>query len=393
MYYTFIQQVLQLKPQPASHPTGNYSHERKCMARESIKIECAALDICDNDIVLRGIISPDSMNLLKFGDYQREAISSTKIEDLVKAFENGEHVPDIEIGVRGGNYRSHEDGSVFYLQDDAYVIDGKQRITSAMRLIARNTEKLPHLGATIYFNTTEEWERKRFKILNVNRTKVSVNVLIRNMRYEIPVVEMLYNLALDYSFVLQKRVSWSQNMQRGELITALSFLRVVGSLHSYFGSTRSSDSQELAKGVQTVMTKIGRTTMRDNIKTFFDIVDRCWGIRLVAFRDQSAWLRTTFLCCLADIFASYDTFWQGNRLSVDAQTERKLKTFPVHDPNIVKLASASGMSKEFLYDQILKYINSGRRTHRLEKPRIKKEHSFHSDAEPIEQQEPALADE
>ena len=83
----------------------------------SIKVCNAALDQSPSgDIVLRGVIHPDSLSGLRVASYQREVLPITSLSRLIKAIKAGTTLPDIELGMRGQKYI--ERGGCFHLQDD-----------------------------------------------------------------------------------------------------------------------------------------------------------------------------------------------------------------------------------------------------------------------------------
>jgi hypothetical protein len=332
--------------------------------RQSVKITNAALDETpDGKIILRGIIDPTSYDQLQTGPYQREILPLAKIVQLVKALKTG-RVPDVELGLRGGNFQER-DGN-FYLSDDVFIIDGLQRITSGRQLLREGGDIKPHIGATIHFNTTEAWERDRFRILNLDRTRLSPNVLLRNLKEENEALSVLYQLTMhERAFLMCGKVLWDQRMRREHLIGALGFLRVLGILHSHLGPTRSSEHNELAKGLNTVMKTIGRTNLRENVKAYWDILDQCWGIRTIAYKEGAAYLKAGFLWCLAELLSGHENFWRGNRLFVEAKTMRKIKLFPLTDPHVKELAGAGGQARNILLTMMVDHINSGRREGRL----------------------------
>ncbi|HJV32969.1 MAG TPA: hypothetical protein VJ694_02990, partial [Patescibacteria group bacterium] len=232
--------------------------------RTSIKITCAAMDEGeDGGIVIRGVIDPDSLDHLKVADYQREILPQSKIQALVKAYEAGDRVPDIELGMRGGSYRELAESRTFYLQDPTFIIDGLQRITAGKVLMQNGSGKKPHIGVLVHTCTSEEWERERFRILNAQRTKLSPNVLLRNRRHDSQAVDCLFHLTQDKSFVMQGRVSWNQRKQREHLIDAMVFIKVVGALHSHLGPGLSASVDHLAGGLDKTMATVGRTVLRD----------------------------------------------------------------------------------------------------------------------------------
>lgn len=339
--------------------------------RESTKVSSAALDDWENTIVLRGVLSPESLTSLKVGPYQREILPISKIKDLVEAFNKGS-VPDVDLGMRGGNYLE-KDGA-FYLQDDVYIIDGLQRITAAKEVVRAG--KTPRLGAVVHFNTNENWERDRFRILNTMNTKLSPNVLIRNMAGEYEFVSMIMSLTKDRSFIMANRVCWNQRMKRDELISGYTFLKAASMLHSRFGPTRSMRFSDMIPGMQKVQDKIGRLTVRDNIRSFWELVDDCFKVKTVTFKDGAIALRGGFLICLASILSEHANFWRDSKLFVERDLKKKISLFPINDPEVVRLAgNSSGASGDILYQLFIRHINSGKRTKKLVPSRrnIKKE--------------------
>ncbi|MBI2410058.1 hypothetical protein HYV30_03395 [Candidatus Kaiserbacteria bacterium] len=297
---------------------------------------------------------------MKSAPYQREVLPLVQISKLIEAFKSGS-VPDIDLGMRGHTVAERE--GTFILKDDVYIVDGLQRVTAGLQFIQAGG--VPRLGATVHFGTTEEWERERFKILNVDRIPLSPNVLLRNLREKISVIETLYNLSMEPTFTMGRRICWDQRQNRNHLISALMFIKTVGVLHSYFGPGRSHKLHELARSMQTTMEKVGRNTLRANVVIFFDLVDECWGIKKVVFREGAVWLRGTFLWALADILALHENFWRGDRLFVDADLTAKIRLFPVTDPTVAQLSSSGGKARDMLRAMLVDHINAGKRTKRL----------------------------
>jgi len=335
---------------------------RKTMS-ENVKIFNAALDESEGkELILRGSVDPQSLRLIKSGPYQREVLPLGTINKIAAAFRNGGSVPDIDLGVRGGDF--DDKGDVVILKGDVYVIDGLQRMTAALSVLQEG--KIPRLGATVHFNTTETSERDRFRILNAERTKLSPNVLLRNLKETMPVIDTMYNMTMfEKGFPLHQRITWDQRMKRQDLIPALTFLKVVGVMHSHVSAGKFTSLDELARAVQVQMDKVGRNIFRDNIKEFYELVDRCWGIRKVVYKDPAIWLRGAFLSVLAQIFSDHSVFWRENRFFVEKDLERKIQTFSIHDPSVISLASANGKASDLLYAMFVDHINSGKRTRRL----------------------------
>jgi len=328
-----------------------------------VRIINAALDETqEGQIILRGLIDPPSLNDLKRPDYQREILARRTIDDLIAALKSGNsRVPDVELAVRSGNFESGGKNQ-FVLRDEVWIIDGLQRVSAGRQFLMEGGR--PLIGAAINFNTTEKWERERFEVLNRKRTRLSPNIHIRNRATECPAIMMIYQLCQDDSFVLAGRISWGQNMQRNELLTACTYMKTVCRLHSQFGAGKSVSIDALWVSLPPMMQAVGRGPMRENIKTFFALLDACWGVRSVVYKDRATHLRGGFLLALAEVLADHATFWRGNHLTVDSDTQRKIGQFPLRDPSIAARCSAASHSS-LLYRDIVDHINSGRRTNKL----------------------------
>lgn len=330
--------------------------------KQSVKVIHGALDEEGKEIILRGVICNDSLPLLQTDEYQREVLPQTRIRDLAEAFTTGS-VPDIELGMRGERMQERE--GIIYLQDPVYIIDGLQRVTAAKFLLQQGGS--PHLGATIHFDTTFDTERERFRILNMERTKLSPNVHLRNFKTDFAVVDMMYNLTFDRGFVLARQVCWAQRMKREDLLTATILMKVSGRLHARFGPGRCTNVPDLVRAMNTTMEKVGRNIFRENVRVFYEIVDTCWGLRNITFKEGATQLRANFLECLAEVFSMHKVFWTGNRLTVPRDMVKKLQSFPIADPTVKQLASASSQARRMLYQLIVDHINKGKRTRRIEK--------------------------
>ena len=336
----------------------------------SIKVIHGALDETpQGEIILRGIINADNLHLIQVDDYQREVLPLTTITEIMKALETGT-VPDIELAMRGGRCIDREES--YYLQDDVYVVDGLQRVTAGLELLKKGL--IPRIGAVIHFNTTRDWEKERFRILNLCRTKLNSNVVVRNLKDGNEAVDLLYRLSLDKNFVLGGRVCWKQRMQRDELLTAVTFLKVVARLHGHVVTgTRNSNLEQIADALVRLIEIAGPNVFRDNVKAFFDLVDQAWGVKRIAFKEGASYIRSSFLMCLASLLSDHYDFWgrgQGNgnsehRLFIEKTILNKFHLFPVSDPQVVTLAGSSGKSRDMLYMLMLQHINSGKRTRRL----------------------------
>lgn len=338
----------------------------------SIRIVHGALDEVkesSSGIILRGIVLPESLHKLLRDDYQREAQPLSSQWRILDALNKGEPLPDIELGMRGQGFKTEKDGS-FTLLDPVYIIDGLQRVTTAIHFLGQGGDKAVRMGATVHFDTNKEWERRRFHILNTNRLKVSPNVILRNKREESSTIAMIYNLTVnDRPFVLHGRVSWTQRMNKGELVTALTFAKVIGILHSHKAPTQRVAIEELVPALDKALQVFGIQAMRENIRTFFSLIDECWGIKRVQYKEGAIYMRGSFLYVLAKLISDHHDFWkrdpQERKLFVDADLKRKISQFPTNDPQIMNLAGSGGKSREILYILLRDHINRGKTTKRL----------------------------
>lgn len=313
-------------------------------------------------VVLNGRIDQDTLRFLKVDqEYQRPLGNRADVFDALKA---GVVVPSIEVGIRGEDFETDEDD--FIIKAPAYIIDGWQRVGTALRILEGSPNTPIRMFATCHFGTDSLWERHRFTDLNKNVKRVSPNLHLRNMRDTNPAVLTLYGLCHNTrDFPLYRKVCWSQNMGRGELITALQMLRVSSRLHRHIGRAHGETVPAMAASIANAAETISLNLFRSNVKAFFVLIDECWPINLIEYRKQAPQIKNTFMFELARLFSLHTDFWRGNKLFFDASTRQKLSKFPVNDPHVKQLASSGGPARHILYDLLLRHMNSGRRINRL----------------------------
>jgi len=320
-------------------------------------------------IILRGSIDLGTLANLKRNDYQRDRFSAAELKKLTAAIEAGKPVLDIELGMRGQGFMERE--NTFYLRDPVYIIDGLQRATATALVLERNPNARIQLGARIHFDTTLEWEREWFEALNTNQRKLSPNKLLANKRSDSDAIATLYGLAAnEKAFPLYQRVQWGQAASRSDLITGLTLLKVAGRLHSHKSAGKSVSWKELVPALDRSITIVGMQNFRENVRTFFELIEECWGIRSILHKESAAYLRGPFLDMLAQMLSDHTDFWrtdaQERKLVIEPSLRRKIAQFPIRtDRTIISLASASGKSREHLYQLLRDHINSGKRTKRL----------------------------
>jgi hypothetical protein len=328
----------------------------------SVRLTNYALDETPEGIVLRGVLDLSTLSEILVDKYQREVIPQVgRKRSIIAAMRAGARVPDVELGMRGDHF--DVEGDYICLLDPTFVVDGLQRISSAKVVYADGTAQ-PHIGATIHFDTTEDWERLRFKTLNQDRARIHTNILLRNKEAESPAIAvLLYLCKTDKTFVMNGRVCWNQQMSKGELITAVTLTKVIGRLLIHLGPTGNSEVDLLAAGLDTTMAKITKAAFRDNVKLFFDILDRMYGVKRVTYTRGAVYMRGTFLLALAKLLSNHTDFWKDDkRLTIEPSLLRKLGSFPVTDPQVIQLASSSGKAIDMLYLLMVEHINSGKST-------------------------------
>jgi hypothetical protein len=155
----------------------------------------------------------------------------------------------------------------------------------------------------------------------------------------------------------------------GELISAATYVKTVARLHAHLGPGSGSQVDRIASGLQQILEATGKGTFAENVKTFFDVIDKAWGVQRISFREGAVYLRANFLFTLARVFSNHTDFWKEKRLFVNADLIRKLQGFPCRDPHVQSLATSAGTAGEILYQLIVEHLNKGKSTRRLT-PRI-----------------------
>lgn len=315
-------------------------------------------------IVLNGRLDPATLHHLKVdSEYQRPLGDRA---DIFEALKNGTIVPNVDIGVRGQDFDI--DGEDFIIKSPAFIIDGWQRIGTARKLLDLIPDHPIRIFATLHFGTDALWERHRFTELNKNVKRVSPNLHLRNMRDSNEAVLTLFGLSFNTrDFALYKRVSWSQNMARGELMPALQLAKVAMRLHSHQAAVSNASVEGVSASLRRVIANIGLQHFRKNVSTFFEIVDECWDIRTIEMRHATPQIKATFLMTLARVFSGHIDFWDpGDRVFfVAADMRRKLAKFPLQDPHVKNLCGAPGAAQNILYEMLCRHIDSGKRTGHL----------------------------
>src|SRR5882724_7533472 len=336
----------------------------------AVRLQNAALDDKDKDtIVAHGWLDLSALLELRVGDYQREVLEThkSKKSKLFTAIENGERIPDITLGMRGQRFTTR--AGTFYLEDDVYIIDGLQRVSNLRKFAVQYPDRIDEIriGAEVRFNTTRESEKALFTAMNLNRTAMSPNVILRNAREESNGLLTLFGLSHnDPSFVLYNRVCWNQKMSRNELLTALNYCKSAIALHRGITAAGPTTSVTFIPPLLArVADEISIQVTRDNIYRFYEVIDEVWGIKGVKYVDLTTHLRANFLNMVAKLFTLHENFWDRTRLVIDAKQRQKLKSFPITDPSIQKLSAGGGAAADLLYRLMVDHMNKGQKINRL----------------------------
>lgn len=326
------------------------------------------------DIIAVGFLDVDSMSELKVDDYQREFLGSvggkgggTKI---AQAVEGGVRLPSVVIGMRGQRFSSR--GDTMYLEDPCYIVDGLQRIFTIRQYAQKHLTKAAGLriGAEVRFNTNKDSEKILFHALNAFRTSMSGNIMLRNKKDDNKAIKVLHDLSFkDTRSPLFKKVQWAQRMARGELFTAIALVRVLSTLHA----TDSSGIASVARGnvdqssaaLLKQMEKIGDNLFRDNVVSFFSVLDDAFDTSHIEFREKATVIKGNFMLALAQMLAEHQNFWHGRRLVVASVFRKQLSKFPVKDGEVMRLAGAGNMAIPLLYDILIRHMNKGKSVNKL----------------------------
>lgn len=317
-----------------------------------------------HSIVLSGRIDQNTLRFLNVDkEYQRTLDDRADIFDALKS---GVVVPNLVIGVRGTDYE--RDGDDYIIRSPCYIVDGWQRVGTALRLLELIPNHVVRMFGSFHFGTDQLWEGQHFTALNKNIKRVSPNLHMRNMRDGNDAILTLYGLSFNTrDFPLYKRICWAQNMARGDLVTATVAATCILMLHSHHVAMGARRVDDIASGLMTAASAVSLPTFRQNITTFFSIIDECWNFRAIEFRSRAPYIKGSFLNVLARVFSNHPVFWidGGRKLFVDADDRRKLGKFRVNDPHIANLCGSQGAANKLLYEMLVRHFDSGRRTQRL----------------------------
>ena len=331
-----------------------------------VKLQTASLDERSGEIIAHGWLDIEALEQLRVGDYQREILENPRggrRSSLRVAIENGERLPDIMLGMRGEKYTQR--GNAMVLENDIFIVDGLQRVSALRKHAADHPEDAKNIliGAEVRFNTNRDSETALFTALNVHRKAMSPSVILRNARNNSNGIATLYGLSMhDKSCAMLGKVCWDQQMHRGELCTALAFAKVCITLHRHMapGGRHVSTLRLIPTTADNMANAAGLQNFRGNIVTFLDAVDEAWGLRGIKYTDKATQTRLNFMIQLAAMISDHEDFWNGKKLAIDAAQKAKLKSFPIDDPTIIRLAGSGPSAGILLYRLFIDHMNKGK---------------------------------
>jgi hypothetical protein len=320
--------------------------------------------------VIRGELEPETLADLETDWYQRGKVNPKKIKELMDGIENNsDNIPDLTLGMRGTKYEIANDGVI--LHDPVFIIDGLQRWTASMLLMERPVKFLPYLGIKAFVPSDINFELGMFRDLNSKRTSMSASVLLRNEKEYSRVAATLWGLSQDEKFALNGRVAWDQQVDKtmnGQLIRGIVLLDVIFRLHSHVDTVVFQRGNVIKRiyALEKNIDAIGLQRARENLTTFFNIIDECWGITGAQLRYNETFLTQGWLMALAKLLSDHREFWRDDLdLQVPANHMRDLKRIKWSDPKLEMLARGNATSQEHLKSAFLDIMNKGKSTGRL----------------------------
>jgi hypothetical protein len=347
-----------LSKSTAKKPMG--LSEPESSAPRYVRIINPSLDEENGDIIMRGRIDMATIEAIKIDStYQRQELKPKIVDDIMNAFLQGQRVPDGILGMRGNKIKDLPDGSCALL-DPTFAVDGQQRRAGFMRCMEGGGE--PRWGAQIYFDTNRDMERDMFEVYNSKQNKVSPGVLIRNRADTVPFVAMMLAMCeKDIRFPLANKVKWDQYLKVGHVISGTSLVKSIGYMHSHLGVREGRAALGVIYDLQAVYDKIGRNTIRENIRTFYQLVDSCWNINQIELKG-AMFLRCTFLNTMCKLISDHDDFWVGDSLVIPKALTKRWMSFPIHDHKVVYLSGVGSKVHPGLYDIMVNHLDKGRRS-------------------------------
>jgi hypothetical protein len=282
--------------------------------------------------VVRGVLMPDYFGSVVVPGYQRRPImNGSKDEEIFEAMDpdTGIGIPDdTSLCVRSAKHRIAGGGEIIIPTSELIVLDGHQRFNGGWARINQKLKCIP-LGVKVFLGTTLEEEIQLFYQMNRLQTKVSTHTLLRNAG-ETPAKRALLELGELPGF---PQIQMDADRQEGDLITTHKLYTVAIMLHGHYPKSKF---EELNNTLDAVGDYIGTERMASNVRTFFEVLERCFGVPVRVKGEDTAlpnpnaqyMYRQPMLYAMARLFGRHNEFWDSrasNTLQVNAVDITKLR--------------------------------------------------------------------
>jgi hypothetical protein len=292
---------------------------------------------------------------------------------MKKAIEEGTELPDITIGIRGGDDVVKFGNDVAIVDADCYIIDGLQRWTATCLAAQDHPDLRVVLGIKGYTNSDVTFERLMFRKMNTNHTAMAASVILRNEKEDSRVAATLYGVSVNEpSFALHRHVAWEQEADKtlgAHYIRGAGLLRILATLHAHLmtGVKTAGTSQTLSllAVCDRRIDGVGLPIARKNLIEFFDVIDEVWGIRDTPIKFGIIYMLEPWLIQVSRILSNHREFWRGSELFVTKDWIRDLGKVNPNDPDLIQLTRGNHVQHEILYATMLNLINKGKSTGRL----------------------------
>ncbi len=284
-------------------------------------------------ISVTGEVEWDSLEKIWIPSYQREEIPK-QIEKIFMAAQQLEPIAPIELAVRTKGWEIDAKSRIMMIGDPVYIIDGQQRKCGMQRIFREGmNDRVPRLRATIFLETTEEWESDRFNVVNFDNIKVSPSVYMKNQSLRMPSIAMLYCLTQTREHALFGKVQWSQVKQRQNIFTSLIYGSAVACMLA--GREIRSTKNELPKKLEELRLQYGDENFKQNARIMFDIYNEIWNIDSFTVADKVIQVKGNFVRAFGMFLGMHKEFWReagpSKVLQIENRIIDKLKRFPIDD--------------------------------------------------------------
>ena len=321
--------------------------------REFVEIRSASLDDKKGDKGVRGWIPIPNLEFTHIDSYQREAPPDPVLQDMVQTLLLGDRLPDAELNMRGSSIEQVEPGT-YRLYDPVVIVDGQRRKLAHQLAFQRNPEMDLRYGAFVHINKSIEWERDWFESLNRKQDPVKPQVLLRSRAQQEGYAALTQVYALsenDKTWAMYRRIQWTQDRVkiRSELINAWTLCKLILRLHGHKVLLRGNQLPQVLDALKECETELGINTFRSNIRTFFEAIDKAWGIGNITPNTGAPFFRNASLLMLTRHVSQHHNYWRGpdeKQLEISADMVARWKNFNWWDQLIMhELTKSTAMGE------------------------------------------------